>query len=87
VLGAAWHGARRLQLAERRRIAAIVSSDLCREEAKRGPGRRVEEMGNHRGFLVRQAQAKLTMAKALAEVQRRQQNSEEIAGGSGTAAG
>jgi hypothetical protein len=45
---------------------SAVNSNLRREEAKRGPGGRVEERGNHFGFLVRQAQAKLTMAKALA---------------------
>jgi hypothetical protein len=57
-------------LARRRRIAAAASSDLRMGEAERGPGRGVEERGNHRRFLVRQAQAKLTMAKAQAEVQR-----------------
>jgi hypothetical protein len=70
-LGAAWHGARRLRLAARRRIATVGSSDLCRGEAERGPGRGVEETGNHRGFLVRQAQAKLTVAKELAGVRQR----------------
>jgi hypothetical protein len=44
-------------------IAAVVNSDLRREEAERGPGGRVEERGNHCGFPVRQAQAKLTVAK------------------------
>ena len=56
-------------MAGRRRIAAAANSDLCREEAERGPGGRVEERGNHCGFPVRQAQAKLTVAKALAKVQ------------------
>jgi hypothetical protein len=67
-LGVAWHGARRLRLVGRRRIAAAASSDLRRGEAERGPGRGVEERGNHRVFPVRQAQTKLTVAKTLAEV-------------------
>jgi hypothetical protein len=81
------NGTRRLRLAELRRITAAMSSDLRREEAERGSGRRVEERGNHRGFLVRQAQAKLNVAKALAEVQQRRQNDEATAGGGGAAAG
>ena len=52
----------------RRRIAVVASFDLCREEAERRPGRKVEERGNHRVFPVRQAQTKLTVAKTLAEV-------------------
>jgi hypothetical protein len=68
-----WRGTGRLRLAGRRRIAAAANSDLCREEAERGPGGRVEERGNHCGFPVHQAQAELTVAKALAEVQRRRQ--------------
>ncbi|KAL5661073.1 hypothetical protein ACJX0J_028198, partial [Zea mays] len=55
-------------------------------EVERKSGRGFEERGNHRGFPVCQAQAKLTMAKALAEVQRRQQKGEATAGG-GVAAG
>jgi hypothetical protein len=39
--------------------------------------RGVEERGNHRGFPVLQAQAKLTVAKALAEVQRRRRSDNE----------
>jgi hypothetical protein len=66
----------RLRLAGRRRIAAAANSDLRREEAERGPGGRVEERGNHSGFLVRQAQVELAVAKALAEVQRRWRNGE-----------
>jgi hypothetical protein len=50
-------------------------------QAEHGPGRGVEEMVNHCGFPVRQAQAKLTVAKALAEVRRRRQNDEATAGG------
>jgi hypothetical protein len=69
-LGAAWHDGRRLWLAERRRIMVAASFDLRRGEAERGPGRGVEERGNHRGFPVHQALAKLTVAKALPEVQR-----------------
>jgi hypothetical protein len=53
-----------------------ANSGLLREEVKRGPGGRVEERGNHSGFPMRQAQAKLTVAKALAEVQRQRRNSE-----------
>jgi hypothetical protein len=82
-LGAAWHAVRGLRLAGRRRIAAAASSDLPRGEVERGPGRGVEERGNHRGFLVRQAQAKLPVPKALAEVQRRRQNGEATTGGGG----
>jgi hypothetical protein len=70
VLGETWHDAGRLWLAGRRRIAAAASSDLRKEEAERRPGSRVEERGNHCGFPVCQAQAKLTVAKALAKVQR-----------------
>ena len=55
-------------MAERRRIVVAADSDLRREEAERGPGGRVEERRNHYGFPVHQAQAELTMAKALAEV-------------------
>ena len=69
-LGATWHIACRLRLAGRRRIVTAASSDLCRGEAKCGQGREVKERGNHRGFLVRQALAKITVAKALAEVLR-----------------
>jgi hypothetical protein len=50
-------------------IATAANSGLRKEEAERGPGGRVEERGNHCGFPVRQAQAKLTVAKALAKVQ------------------
>jgi hypothetical protein len=71
-----WRGARRLRLAGRRRITAAANSDPCREEAERGPGGKVEERGNHCGFPVRQAQAELTVAKALGEVQRRWRNGE-----------
>jgi hypothetical protein len=53
-----------------------ANSDLRREDAEHGPSGRVEERGNHSGFLVHQVQMKLTMAKALAEVMRRRQNSE-----------
>jgi hypothetical protein len=83
----AWHDAGRLWLAGRRRITAVASSDLHREEAKRGSGRRVEERGNHHGFPVRQARAKLTMAKALADVQRRRQTHELTTREGGAAAG
>jgi hypothetical protein len=76
-----WHGAGRLRLAGRRRIEAAANSDLRREDAERGPGDRVEERGNHCGFPVCQAQAKLTAAKALAEVQRRWWNGEATARG------
>jgi hypothetical protein len=38
-------------------------------EVERGPGRGAEERENHRGFSVRKAQAKLTVAKAVAEAQ------------------
>jgi hypothetical protein len=69
-------------LAGRQGIAVAVSSDLCRGEVERGPGRGVEERGNHRGFLVRHAHVKLTVAKALAEAQRRQWNGEAKRGGS-----
>lgn len=55
-------------MAGHRRIAAAANFDLRREVAKRGPGSRVEERGNHYGFLVRQAQAELIVAKALEEV-------------------
>jgi hypothetical protein len=48
-----------------------TSSDLSRGEVERGLGRGVKERGNHCGFSVSQVQAKLTVAKALAEVQRR----------------
>jgi hypothetical protein len=51
-LGVTWHGVGRLQLAGHRRIAAAANFDLRREVAKRGPGSRVEERGNHYGFLV-----------------------------------
>jgi hypothetical protein len=67
-------------LAGRRRIAAAASSDLRRGEAEHGPRRGVEERGNHHRFSVCQAPVKLTVAKALAEVQRRQQNGETTAG-------
>jgi hypothetical protein len=63
-----------------RRIAAAVSSDLHRGEAELRPGRGVEERGNHHGFQVRQAPAKLTVTNMLAEVQRRRQNDEATAG-------
>jgi hypothetical protein len=58
-------------LAGRRRITAAASSDLPRGEVEHGPGSGVEERGNHCGFPVHQAQVKLAVAKALAEVQRR----------------
>jgi hypothetical protein len=74
-------------LAGRQRIAAAASSNLRREEDERGPGSRVEEWGNHSGFLVHQAQVKLTVAKVLAEVQRRWQNDEAKTRGGGAAAG
>jgi hypothetical protein len=86
-LGVAWHGAGRLWLARRRRIAGAVNFDLRREEVERGLGRGIDERGNHHGFLMRQAQAKLTVAKALAEVQRRRRNGEATARGSDAAAG
>jgi hypothetical protein len=47
---------------------------LRREEVKRGPGRWVGERGNHRGFLMRKAQAKLTVVEAMAEARRRRWN-------------
>ena len=72
VLRAAWHSAMGLWLAGRRRITTAASSNLHRGEVECRPGRGFEERGNHHGFPVRQAQAKLTVAKALAEVQRRQ---------------
>jgi hypothetical protein len=68
-------------LAERRRIAAAASSDLHRGEVERGPSRGVEERGNNQGFPVRQAQVKLIVAKALAEVQRQWHNDEATARG------
>jgi hypothetical protein len=77
----------RLWLAGRQRIAAAASSNLRREEAERGPGSRVEEWGNHSGFPLHQAQVKLNVAKALAEVQRRRQNDEAKTRGGGAAAG
>jgi hypothetical protein len=80
-LGAAWHDVRRLRWAERRRITAAASSDLRMGEAERRPDRGVEERGNHRGFPVCQAQAKLTVAKALAKVRRRWQNGKATMGG------
>jgi hypothetical protein len=52
-------------LAGRRGIAAAASSDRRKGDVERGPGRGVEERGNHCGFPVRRAQAKLTMANAL----------------------
>jgi hypothetical protein len=64
-----------------------ANSDLRREEVERGLGRGVEERENHRRFPVRQAQAKLTVAKALAEVRRQRWNGEATARGSGVAAG
>jgi hypothetical protein len=45
---------------------AAANSNLHREEAEPGLGDRVEERGNHCGFPVHQAQAKLIEAKALA---------------------
>jgi hypothetical protein len=74
-------------LVGRRRIAVVASSDLCREEVEHRPGRKVEERGNHRVFPVRQAQAKLTVDKALAKVQRRRQNCKAIAREGDTTAG
>jgi hypothetical protein len=47
---------------------------LRREEVKRGPGRWVGERGNHRRFLMRKAQAKLTVVEAMAEARRRRWN-------------
>jgi hypothetical protein len=82
-LRAAWHDARGLRLAARRRIAA-ASSDLRRGEVEHGPGRGVEERGHDHGFPVRQAQAKITVAKALAEVQRQRHNGEATTGGAAT---
>jgi hypothetical protein len=38
----------------------VTNSDLRKEEVERGRGGRVEERGNHCGFPVHQAQAKLT---------------------------
>jgi hypothetical protein len=61
-LGVTWRCAERLWLVGRRRIVAAANSDLRREEAERGPCDRVEERGNHCGFPVCQAQAKLTVA-------------------------
>jgi hypothetical protein len=61
-------------LARRRRIVTLANYDLHREEADCGPGGRVEERGNHYGFPVCQAQVKLTVSQALAEVQRRWRN-------------
>jgi hypothetical protein len=60
---------------------AVASSDLRRGDVERGPDRGVEERGNHHGFPVRQGQAKLTVAKALVEVQRRRRNDEATTGG------
>jgi hypothetical protein len=57
-----------------------VSSDLRRGEVEHRLGRGFEERGNHRGFPVCQAQAKLIVAKVLAEVHRRQQKGEATAG-------
>jgi hypothetical protein len=74
-------------LAGRRRITVAASSDLCRGEAEHGPRRGVEERGKHRGIPVSQSQAKLTMAKAMAEVQRRRQNGEATAGEGSAAVG
>jgi hypothetical protein len=85
MLRVAWHGAMGLWLAGRRRITTAASSNLRRGEVERRPGRGFEVRGNHHGFPVRQAQAKLIMAKAVAEVQRRQQNGEATTGGGATA--
>ena len=68
-------------MAGRRRIAAAANSDLRREEVERRPSERVEERGNHCGFPVRQAQAELTVEKALAEAQQRRRNGEATARG------
>jgi hypothetical protein len=76
-----WRGAGRLRLAGCRRIATATNFDLRREEAERGPSGRVEERGNHCGFPVHQAQAELTMAKALVEVQQRRQGGNSSANG------
>jgi hypothetical protein len=73
-------------LAGRRRIAAAANSDLRREEVERGPGRGIEKRGSHRGFLVCQAHAKLTVDKALAEVQWRRRNGEATSRGNGATA-
>jgi hypothetical protein len=86
-LGVAWHDAERLRLAGHRRITVAANSDLRREEVERGPGRGIKERGNHHGFLVHQAQAKLTVGKALAEVQRRRRNGEGTVRGSDVVAG
>jgi hypothetical protein len=59
-LGAARHGARGFRLAGRREIAVTTNSDLRRGEIERGSGRGVEERGNHCGFPMHKAQAKLT---------------------------
>jgi N-formylglutamate amidohydrolase len=64
----------------------VANSDLRREEAERGPGGRVKERGNHCEFPVRQAQAELTVAKALAEVLRRRWNGEATTRGNGSVA-
>jgi hypothetical protein len=61
-------------LARQRGTATAANSDLRKGEVERGPNRGVEERGNHRRFLVCKAHVKLTVAKALAEAQRRRRN-------------
>jgi hypothetical protein len=62
-LGSAWHDAWGLRLAGRRGIVATVNSGLRRGEVRCGPGRGVSERGNHNGFSMHRAQAKLTVLR------------------------
>ena len=65
-----------------RRIATATNFDLRREEAERGPSGRVEERGNHCGFPVHKAPAKLIVAEATTETRRGRQNDRTVEGAS-----
>jgi hypothetical protein len=53
---------------------AEVNSDLRRGGVERGPSSGIGERGNHYGFLVHKASAKLTVAKATIVTRRGRQN-------------
>jgi hypothetical protein len=57
-------------LAGQGEIVAAANSDLCRGEVECGPGRGINERGNHCGFPVHKAPAKLTVAETMVEAQR-----------------
>jgi hypothetical protein len=67
-------------MAGRQETMAVANSDLCRGEVEHGPGKGIDEMGNHCVFPVHKAPAKLTVAETTVEAQRGRRNNGAIEG-------